>query len=42
MKAVGVILVLALLITPPEQRPTCWCPRLHQVMLLGAGIGVFS
>jgi manganese/iron transport system permease protein len=41
MKAVGVILVLALLITPGATAYLL-VPRLHQVMMLGAGIGVFS
>lgn len=41
MKAVGVILVLALLITPGATAYLL-VPRLHQVMLLGAAIGVFS
>jgi manganese/iron transport system permease protein len=41
MKAVGVILVLALLITPAAAAYLL-VPRLHQVMLLGAGIGVVS
>jgi manganese/iron transport system permease protein len=41
MKAVGVILVLALLITPGATAYLL-VPRLHQVMLLGAGIGVLS
>lgn len=41
MKAVGVILVLALLITPAAAAYLL-VPRLHQVMLVGAGIGVFS
>jgi manganese/iron transport system permease protein len=41
MKAVGVILVLALLITPGATAYLL-VPRLHQVMLVGSGIGVFS
>ncbi len=41
MKAVGVILVLALLITPGATAYLL-VPRLHQVMLLGALIGVIS
>lgn len=41
MKAVGVILVLALLITPAAAAYLL-VPRLHQVMWVGAGIGVFS
>ncbi len=41
MKAVGVILVLALLITPGATAYLL-VPRLHQVMMLGAGFGVFS
>lgn len=41
MKVVGVILVLALLITPGATAYLL-VPRLHQVMLLGAAIGVFS
>lgn len=41
MKAVGVVLVLAMLITPAACA-YLWVPRLHQVMLLGSGIGVFS
>jgi manganese/iron transport system permease protein len=41
MKAVGVILVLALLITP-SATAYLLVPRLHQVMLCGAGIGIFS
>lgn len=41
MKVVGVILVLALLITPGATAYLL-VPRLHQVMLLGAGIGVFA
>jgi manganese/iron transport system permease protein len=41
MKVVGVILVLALLITPGATAYLL-VPRLHQVMLLGAGIGVIS
>ncbi|HEY9663650.1 MAG TPA: metal ABC transporter permease [Allocoleopsis sp.] len=41
MKAVGVILVLALLITPAAAAYLL-VPRLHQVMLVGAGIGIFS
>lgn len=41
MKAVGVILVLALLITPAAAAYLL-VPRLHQIMGVGAGIGVFS
>ena len=41
MKAVGVILVLSLLITPGATAYLL-VKRLHQVMFLGAGIGVFS
>ncbi|MEB3355667.1 MAG: metal ABC transporter permease [Synechococcales bacterium] len=41
LKAVGVILVLALLITP-SATAYLLVSRLHQVMLLGAGIGVFA
>ncbi|MGB3309075.1 MAG: metal ABC transporter permease [Nodosilinea sp.] len=41
MKVVGVILVLSLLITPGATAYLL-VPRLHQVMLLGAAIGVFS
>lgn len=41
MKAVGVILVLALLITPGATAYLL-VNRLHHVMLLGAGIGIFS
>jgi manganese/iron transport system permease protein len=41
MKAVGVILVLALLITP-SATAYLLVPRLHQVMFLGAAIGIFS
>ncbi|MGA1265209.1 MAG: metal ABC transporter permease [Prochlorothrix sp.] len=41
LKAVGVILVLSLLITP-SATAYLLVPRLHQVMLLGAAIGVFS
>ena len=41
MKVVGVILVLALLITPGATAYLL-VSRLHQVMLLGAGIGVFA
>jgi len=41
MKVVGVILVLALLITPGATAYLL-VPRLHQVMFLGAAIGVFS
>ncbi|MEM8603504.1 MAG: metal ABC transporter permease [Cyanobacteria bacterium P01_H01_bin.121] len=41
LKAVGVILVLALLITP-SATAYLLVPRLHQVMLVGAGIGVLS
>jgi manganese/iron transport system permease protein len=41
MKAVGVILVLALLITPGATAYLL-VKRLHQLMILGAGIGIFS
>lgn len=41
LKAVGVVLVLSLLITPGATAYLL-VPRLHQVMLLGSGIGVFS
>lgn len=41
MKAVGVILVLAMLITPGAAAYLL-VPRLHQVMLVGSGIGVVS
>jgi manganese/iron transport system permease protein len=41
MKVVGVILVLSLLIAPGATAYLL-VPRLHQVMLLGAAIGVFS
>ncbi|MEB3335818.1 MAG: metal ABC transporter permease [Leptolyngbyaceae bacterium] len=41
MKTVGVILVLALLITPGSTAYLL-VSRLHQVMLLGSAIGVFS
>ncbi|MEB3289155.1 MAG: metal ABC transporter permease [Leptolyngbya sp.] len=41
MKVVGVILVLALLITPGATAYLL-VPRLHQVMLLGSGIGVIA
>lgn len=41
MKAVGVILVLSLLITPASAAYLL-VPRLHQVMMVGSGIGVFS
>lgn len=41
MKVVGVVLVLALLITPGATAYLL-VPRLHQVMGLGAGLGVFS
>lgn len=41
MKAVGVILVLSLLITP-SATAYLLVPRLHQVMLLGSVIGVIS
>jgi manganese/iron transport system permease protein len=41
MKSVGVILVLALLITPGATAYLL-VKRLHQVMLLGAGIGVLA
>lgn len=41
LKAVGVILVLALLITP-SATAYLLVPRLHQVMALGAAIGIVS
>lgn len=41
MKVVGVILVLALLITPGATAYLL-VPRMHQVMILGASIGVIS
>ncbi|MEO1591090.1 MAG: metal ABC transporter permease [Cyanobacteria bacterium J06632_22] len=41
LKAVGVVLVLSLLITPGATAYLL-VPRLHQVMLLGAGLGIFS
>ncbi|MCU0534457.1 MAG: metal ABC transporter permease [Hydrococcus sp. Prado102] len=41
LKAVGVILVLSLLITPAATAYLL-VNRLHQVMILGVGIGVFS
>lgn len=41
MKAVGVILVLSLLITPAAAAYLL-VPRLHQIMWVGAGIGVVS
>lgn len=41
MKAVGVILVLSLLITP-SATAYLLVPRLHQVMILGSAIGVVS
>jgi manganese/iron transport system permease protein len=41
MKAVGVILVLALLITPGATAYLL-VKRLHQLMIFGAGIGIFS
>lgn len=41
MKAVGVILVLSLLITPGATAYLL-VKRLHQVMILGASIGIFS
>lgn len=41
LKAVGVILVLSLLITPAATAYLL-VTRLHQVMMLGVGIGVFS
>ncbi|MBU6229174.1 MAG: metal ABC transporter permease [Cyanobacteria bacterium REEB459] len=41
MKVVGVILVLSLLITPGATAYLL-VPRLHQVMILGCGIGVFA
>ncbi|MFM7470844.1 MAG: metal ABC transporter permease [Nodosilinea sp. LVE1205-7] len=41
MKVVGVILVLSLLITPGATAYLL-VPRLHQVMALGCGVGVFA
>lgn len=41
LRAVGVVLVLSLLITPGATAYLL-VPRLNQVMLVGAGIGVFS
>lgn len=41
LKAVGVVLVLSLLITPGATAYLL-VPRLHQVMLVGAGLGVLS
>ncbi|MEM8808530.1 MAG: metal ABC transporter permease [Cyanobacteria bacterium P01_G01_bin.38] len=41
LKAVGVVLVLSLLITPGATAYLL-VPRLHQVMILGASIGIFS
>ncbi|MEO1400833.1 MAG: metal ABC transporter permease [Cyanobacteria bacterium J06635_1] len=41
LKAVGVVLVLSLLITPGATAYLL-VPRLHQVMVLGASIGIFS
>lgn len=41
MRTVGVILVLSLLITPGATAYLL-VPRLHQVMLLGAGLSIFS
>ncbi|MEM9163764.1 MAG: metal ABC transporter permease [Cyanobacteria bacterium P01_F01_bin.4] len=41
LKAVGVVLVLSLLITPGATAYLL-VPRLHQVMVLGAGLGIFS
>jgi manganese/iron transport system permease protein len=41
LKAVGVVLVLSLLITPGATAYLL-VKRLHQVMILGAGIGIFS
>lgn len=41
MKAVGVILVLAMLITPGATA-YLWVTRLHEVMILGSVLGVFS
>lgn len=41
LKSVGVVLVLSLLITPGATAYLL-VPRLHQVMLLGAGVGVVS
>ena len=41
MKAVGVVLVLSMLITPPATAYLL-VPRLHQIMFLGAGVGIVS
>ncbi len=41
MKAVGVVLVVALLITPAATA-YLWVPRLHQIMLLGSVLGILS
>ncbi len=41
MKAVGVVLVLSMLITPPATAYLL-VPRLHQMMVLGAAVGVIS
>ena len=41
MKAVGVVLVLSMLITPPATAYLL-VPRLHQVMLLGASVGTIA
>lgn len=41
MKAVGVVLVLSMLITPPATAYLL-VPRLHQMMFLGAGVGIVS
>ena len=41
MKAVGVVLVLSMLITPPATAYLL-VPRLHQMMVLGAAVGVVS
>lgn len=41
LKAVGVILVLALLITPPATAYLL-VPRLHQVMFVGVGLGILA
>jgi manganese/iron transport system permease protein len=41
LKAVGVILVISLLITPAATAYLL-VSRLHQMMILGVGIGVFS
>lgn len=41
LKAVGVVLVLALLITPAATA-YLWVTRLHQMMALGAGLGIVA